>query len=114
MINPKYNEAYQARVIGINIKTIREEHNDTQTILAEQLGVSKSVISAYEKGIRRPSLDILDKLSRIYHVDVAYFLEDKSIGKHRKTIDVTELTPMQIQIIRLLVDEFEEKNKKDQ
>lgn len=113
MSNSKYNEAYQARIIGEKIKKLREERNTTQTILADQLGVSKSLISAYEKGIRKPSLEMLNKLSIIYHVDITYFLEDKVTFKPKRTIDVTELTPSQIRIIQLLIDEFEEKNKKD-
>ena len=38
--------------IGIKIKELREQRQMTQTELAQKLNVSKSVISAYEKGIR--------------------------------------------------------------
>ena len=46
-----------------NVKNLRKEIGITQTELAEKIFVNKSMISAYEKGKRMPSLDVLIQLS---------------------------------------------------
>ena len=40
---------------GITLKTLRTQNNYTQVQLAQKLGLTKSVISAYETGLRLPS-----------------------------------------------------------
>ena len=40
---------------GMTLKTLRIQHNFTQVQLAQKLGLTKSVISAYETGLRLPS-----------------------------------------------------------
>ena len=44
---------------GNMLKTLRLRKNMTQAQLANKLGLTKSVISAYETGLRLPSYDIL-------------------------------------------------------
>ena len=44
---------------GNVLKTLRLRENMTQAQLAQKLGLTKSVISAYETGLRLPSYDIL-------------------------------------------------------
>ena len=46
----------------------------TQAQLANKLGLTKSVISAYETGLRLPSYDILIHIARIYNVSTDYLL----------------------------------------
>lgn len=46
----------------------------TQVQLAQKLGLTKSVISAYETGRRLPSYDILIHIARIYNVSTDYLL----------------------------------------
>ena len=40
------------------------QQNFTQAQLAQRLGVTKSVISAYETGLRMPSYDVLISISQ--------------------------------------------------
>ena len=44
---------------GNTLKALRIQNNMTQAQLAQQLGLTKSVISAYETGLRMPSYDVL-------------------------------------------------------
>ena len=44
---------------GNTLKTLRLYNKMTQAQLAQKLGLTKSVISAYENGLRLPSYDIL-------------------------------------------------------
>lgn len=59
---------------GNRLKTLRKQHNLTQAQLASRLGLTKSVISAYETNLRMPSYDVLIVLSRIFKVTTDYLL----------------------------------------
>lgn len=56
------------------IKKLREEFGYTQQDLATKLNGSKSVIGLYESETRKPSLEILVKLSEIFHCSIDYIL----------------------------------------
>ena len=60
---------------GNTLKTLRFKKNMTQAQLANKLGLTKSVISAYETGLRLPSYDILIHIARIYNVSTDYLVE---------------------------------------
>lgn len=73
---------------GNRLKTLRTQNYLTQEQLAHRLGLTKSVISAYETGSRMPSYDILIAISRIFKVTTDYLL-----GVERKNeIDLSGLT----------------------
>ena len=59
---------------GNMLKTLRLRKNMTRAQLANKLGLTKSVISAYETGLRLPSYDILIHIARIYNVSTDYLL----------------------------------------
>lgn len=56
------------------IKKLREEFGYTQQDLASKLNGSKSVIGLYESETRKPSLEILVKLSEIFNCSIDYIL----------------------------------------
>ncbi len=59
---------------GNTLKTIRLRKNLTQAQLAQKLGLTKSVISAYETGLRLPSYDVLIHIAKIFKVSTDYLL----------------------------------------
>ena len=59
---------------GNRLKTLRTKSNLTQAKLAQKLELTKSVISAYETGLRMPSYDVLVHISEIFHVTTDYLL----------------------------------------
>lgn len=56
------------------IKQLREDNQITQEELAKKLNLSKGIISLYEKEERKPSLEILVKLSEIFNCSIDYIL----------------------------------------
>ena len=90
---------------------VRKKAGMTQTELAEKLGVSKSVISAYEKGIRNPSYKILRLLADTFNVCQLYFFEQGRWEHQPLTVDITDLNLEQQKIVISLVNEFKEINK---
>ncbi|MDO4545174.1 MAG: helix-turn-helix transcriptional regulator [Bacillota bacterium] len=59
---------------GVRLKTLRVQNGLTQLQLSQKLGLTKSVISAYETGLRLPSYDVLIAISRIFKVSTDYLL----------------------------------------
>ena len=57
---------------GNTLKTLRLYNKMTQAQLAQKLGLTKSVISAYENGLRLPSYDILIYIAKIFKVTTDY------------------------------------------
>lgn len=56
------------------IKLLREEFGYTQQDLANKLQCSKSIIGLYENETRKPSLEVLIKLSQIFKCSIDYIL----------------------------------------
>lgn len=90
---------------GFRIRNLRKQNNLTQLQLAERLGLTKSVISAYENGMRLPSYDILISISRIFKVSTDYLL-----GEERKEeIDLSGLSDSEISALKNLIKAMKEK-----
>ena len=98
-------------IMGDKIKDLREKFGMTQTELAEKLGVSKSVVSAYEKGIRNPSYKVLPLLAKTFNVTELYFFEKGEWQNQSITIDISDLTKEQQKLVISLVNELKESNK---
>ena len=55
------------------LRALRLSRYYTQQDIAEMLGVTRSTISNFEIGRRKPEIDVLEKLAEIYGVDLNYF-----------------------------------------
>lgn len=85
--------------LGNVLKRLRLKENMTQSQLAQKLGLTKSVISAYETGLRLPSYDILIHISKIFCVSTDYLL-----GLEKKeSIDLSGLTQDEITALLALI-----------
>lgn len=85
---------------GNTLKTLRLRKDMTQAQLANKLGLTKSVISAYETGLRLPSYDILIHIARIYNVSTDYLL---GIEK-KQEIDLSGLSQEEINALLNLIN----------
>lgn len=74
----------------------------TQRQLAQLIGVTKSMVSAYETAIRYPSYDILIRLASVFGVSTDYLLG----LENRRRLNAEGLTERQIQIINELIGEL--------
>ena len=85
--------------LGIRIKTLRRRDNLTQSQLADRLGLTKSVISAYENDLRLPSYDTLIAISRVFKVSTDFLL-----GVEPKEVpDLSGLTDSEISALKNLI-----------
>ena len=71
------------------IKLLREENSFTQQDLATRLECSKSVIGLYESETRKPSMEVLIKLSEIFNCSIDYIIGSSDI-RNPKEINVDD------------------------
>ena len=95
-----------SKSMGAKIKELRETAGMTQTELADKVGVSKSVVSAYEKGIRNPSNKTLQLIANTFGVSLLSFFEKGQWKREDITINISDLTSEQQKIIFSLINEF--------
>ena len=90
---------------GERLKFLRNHHKMSQEQLANICGLTRSVISAYESGIRKPSYDVLICISKTFGVSTDYLL-----GINQKeNIDLNGLTKEEKEIIYSLVETLKSK-----
>lgn len=59
-----------------NIKYLRTAAGHTQNQLSQYLGVERTTVSSYERGVRRPDIDKLRKMTELYHVSIDSITHD--------------------------------------
>lgn len=64
---------------GIILKKLRQDNNLTQDELAKKIDTSRSNIANYENDKNMPSVDILEKLSKLFNVSTDYLLGKSDI-----------------------------------
>lgn len=65
------------KTIGARLKELRLKHNYTGEEIGRKLQVSKSAISMWEKDLRSPSADLIEKFATIYGVSTDYIITGK-------------------------------------
>jgi len=91
---------------GKRLKTLRIKKKLTQQQLADLLGLTKSVISAYENGLRYPAYDVLIKIARIFKVSTDFLLGVEI----KREIDTSGLTDEQVEALIVLIDTIRNSN----
>lgn len=64
---------------GNILKKLRQDNNMTQDELAKKIDTSRSNIANYENGKNMPSVDILEKLSKLFDCTTDYLLGKSDI-----------------------------------
>ncbi|MCM1104132.1 MAG: helix-turn-helix domain-containing protein [bacterium] len=90
---------------GNLLKTLRLRDHLTQAQLSQKLGLTKSVISAYETGLRLPSYDVLIHISQIFKVSTDYLLG----VERRQEIDLSGLSQAEIDALLNLIKAMKQK-----
>ena len=61
---------------GETLKYLRKQSGYTQQGLADATGISQSLISSWESGIREPSMDMLKKIAVFFSVPISTLISD--------------------------------------
>ena len=90
---------------GLILKSLRIRDDMSQAQLAQKLGLTKSVISAYETGTRQPSYDVLIHIAGIFDVSTDYLLEEE----RKREIDFSGLSPEETDALINLIKAMKKK-----
>lgn len=85
---------------GARLKELRKNKHLSQSEAGKRLGVTRSTISAYERNVKTPSVDILVQIAVLYNVSIDYimglknrtslYLDDLSESQQQTIIDIVE------------------------
>lgn len=96
-------------MFAVRIKNLRQSKELTQVQLAEKLGVKKQSISNWENDNIMPSVDMLVRIADFFQVSTDYLLgRDIQEPSAPHMLDITGLTPRQIEHIQCIVDDLRE------
>ena len=60
--------------LGERIKKVREEKGIKQKDLADKIGISYVMLSQYERGVRTPKYEMIDKIAKSLDIDPFYLM----------------------------------------
>ena len=63
------------RLVGQNVRAVREERELSQEALAFECRLHRTYISGVERGVRNPTVVVLDKIAKALKVPAARLLE---------------------------------------
>lgn len=93
--------------IGTRLTELRKKRGLTQQAVANRAGVTKAVISSYERSLRIPSCNVLIKLADLYGTSTDYIL-----GRTAESNPFFKgLSAEDIRIVTELIDYIKKKNK---
>ena len=88
--------------INEKIKQLRTENKMTQKEFANKTGLSISAVQKYEYGDLTPSESVLFKISKIFDIDISFFLSNKTNKDFKKIDDFNN------QLLRMAYNRFED------
>lgn len=94
---------------GARLKALRKKHGFSQVQVAKRLDVTRSTISAYERNIKTPSVEVLEGLAILYRSSVDYILG----LDHRRNLYIDDLTESQQATVETIVNVLRSQFKKE-
>lgn len=89
---------------NIRLKSLRQERDISQQLLANEIGISKSSVNMYERGEREPGIETVTKIAEYFNVDVDYLFGTSDVRKREeqiKILDETQLTEDEMAILKV-------------
>ncbi|MBY0226966.1 MAG: helix-turn-helix domain-containing protein [Hyphomicrobium sp.] len=68
------------RRLGLNLKKLREEQGFSQGSFADHCGLHRTYISGIERGVRNPTVVILDKIAKALKVPAGQLLDESRVA----------------------------------
>lgn len=84
------------------LRFLRTKNKLTQKEISKLIGLSPSIVSAYEVGERTPSLEVLLQFSSIYKTSTDYLL-GKDREPYKPSLDLSGLKPEQVRALNVIV-----------
>lgn len=71
------------RRLGLNLKKLREEQGFSQEGFADHCGLHRTYISGIERGVRNPTVIVLDKIAKALKVPAGQLLDEARASTKR-------------------------------
>ena len=68
--------------VGDNVRKFRKERGLSQEAFAFECGLHRTYISGVERGIRNPTVLVLEQIATALHVPASRLLEDTAEAEH--------------------------------
>ena len=91
--------------IGQKIRKIRKAHGLSQEELAEKLNISKQTVSNWENENIQPSIEMLVRIAKLFHVSTDYLLG----LDHTQIIKVDGLPKTFIAHLTQIIEDYKQK-----
>ena len=65
-----------AQIFGTNVRTARQERGVTLEALADEVGLSYSYVGQIERGLRNPTLDVVERFAAVLRVPALALLTE--------------------------------------
>ena len=85
------NDSSLAFIFGKNLIEIRKSNQLTQYGLADKIGITRSSISYYESRAKNPSLEIVEKISKLFNIPAEKLITLPSENEDKKTGPISKL-----------------------
>ena len=70
----------QENIFGERLRNLRLSHKLTQQDIANRFFVARSSIANYERGIRQPNYELLQRIADYFQIDIHYLLGKPEIS----------------------------------
>ena len=60
---------------GAKLRSLREQHGWSQEEFADRAGMHRTYVSSIERGIRNPTLSVLERLAKALGISIAALLD---------------------------------------
>ncbi len=80
--------------IAGNIKSLRKEKGLSQEQMAERLHVTRQTVSAWERGVAQPGLDILGEIAKALETEPEKLLYGKGAGSQKPAYSAVSFWPV--------------------
>ncbi|QSW90952.1 MULTISPECIES: helix-turn-helix domain-containing protein [Flavobacterium] len=99
--------------VGFKIKKLREENNLSQSLLADQLGISQSELSKIENG-RAKKIDIylMIEICKYFNKSLDFFTPEKKSEEEEENFSIEISSSIVLDELKKIINEFQKKNKK--
>lgn len=92
-------------LFSIRLRNLRKKYGERQETLAETLGISRSTLSGYERGVIVPPYEKISKIAQRYNVSVNYLMGQSDMENELDRKKVADTEPMDIGVqIQLMCD----------
>ena len=69
------------RRVGLNVKRFRAERGLSQEEFAFECGLHRTYVSGVERGVRNPTIVVLEKIAKALKVATSLLLEERGLRK---------------------------------